>query len=212
MARPAERDEVVRAVRKHLRLAEQSSEEATPLDVKSVAAATGYARTTLYKYGLQREIQAVAEKRSRMETASAAEQEAAAFHPGITSPETCPVCGAVDECADPPPKTIQAMPNQPIPMIRGVYQTSTPYRNTLTPLGYKPTETSLSDNHPYNARCIGWTVEVQLDNTIRNHTASTLPEAYDGLIQALREENLPAPSVQQIANAATDLDPAPLRI
>ena len=79
MARPAERDDVARAVRKHLTLAAQSSEGAIPLDVKSVAAATGYARSTLYKYGLQRDIQRMAEKRSKNGSASAAEQEDAAY-------------------------------------------------------------------------------------------------------------------------------------
>jgi hypothetical protein len=87
MGRPAERDEVVRKTREYLALAEQSSPDDMPIDVKHVAAATGYSRTTLYKYGLREEIQVASDRQTRNAGASPAKQEKNAYEDRIRAAE-----------------------------------------------------------------------------------------------------------------------------
>lgn len=64
MSRPRIRDELKRRVMEHLAIAEAHPPEACALDVRSVAAVLRTSPTTLYKYGLNREINA-AEQRQR---------------------------------------------------------------------------------------------------------------------------------------------------
>jgi hypothetical protein len=64
LARSSIREELKRTLRDHLALAETHPPEECPLDVRSVAAALRISRTTLYKYGLNREINE-AEQRQR---------------------------------------------------------------------------------------------------------------------------------------------------
>jgi hypothetical protein len=64
MARSSIREELKRRLREHLALAETHPPEECPLDVRSVATALRISPTTLYKYGLNREINA-AEQRQR---------------------------------------------------------------------------------------------------------------------------------------------------
>ena len=64
MARSSIREELKRRLRNHLALAETHPPEECPLDVRSVATALRISPTTLYKYGLNREINA-AEQRQR---------------------------------------------------------------------------------------------------------------------------------------------------
>ena len=58
MARSSIREELKRRLRDHLALAETHPPEECPLDVRSVATALRISPTTLYKYGLNREINA----------------------------------------------------------------------------------------------------------------------------------------------------------
>ncbi len=64
MARSSIREELKRRLRDHLALAETHPPEECPLDVRSVATALRISPTTLYKYALNREINA-AEQRQR---------------------------------------------------------------------------------------------------------------------------------------------------
>ena len=64
MARSSIREELKRRLRDHLALAETHPPEECRLDVRSVATALRISPTTLYKYGLNREINA-AEQRQR---------------------------------------------------------------------------------------------------------------------------------------------------
>lgn len=64
MARPSIRDELKRRLAEHLSIAEAHPPEQCALDVRSVAAVLRISPTTLYKYGLNREINA-AEQRQR---------------------------------------------------------------------------------------------------------------------------------------------------
>lgn len=64
MARPGIREDLKRRLCAHLAVAEGQSREDTRLDVRSVAAALGVSPTTLYKYGLNSDINA-AEQRQR---------------------------------------------------------------------------------------------------------------------------------------------------
>jgi len=56
LARSSIREELKRTLRDHLALAETHPPEECPLDVRSVAAGLRISRTTLYKYGLNREM------------------------------------------------------------------------------------------------------------------------------------------------------------
>ena len=64
MARSSIREELKRRLRDHLALAETHPPEECPLDVRSVATALRISPTTLYKYALNRDINA-AEQRQR---------------------------------------------------------------------------------------------------------------------------------------------------
>lgn len=64
MARSSIREELKRRLRDHLALAETHPSEECPLDVRSVATALRISPTTLYKYALNRDINA-AEQRQR---------------------------------------------------------------------------------------------------------------------------------------------------
>ncbi len=64
MSRPSIREDLQRRVCAHLAIAETHPPEEVPLDVRSVAAALSVSPTTLYKYGLNDEINA-AEQRQR---------------------------------------------------------------------------------------------------------------------------------------------------
>jgi hypothetical protein len=64
MARPSVRDELTRRLMEHLAIAETHPPEDRPLDVRSVAAVLRISPTTLYKYGLNRQINA-SEQRQR---------------------------------------------------------------------------------------------------------------------------------------------------
>jgi hypothetical protein len=64
MARSSIREELKHRLRDHLALAETRPPEECPLDVRSVATTLRISPTTLYKYGLNREINA-AEQRQR---------------------------------------------------------------------------------------------------------------------------------------------------
>jgi len=64
MARSSIREELKRRLRDHLALAETHPPEECPLDVRSVATALRISPTTLYKYDLNRDINA-AERRQR---------------------------------------------------------------------------------------------------------------------------------------------------
>jgi len=64
MARSKVRDELSRRLREHIAIAEAHPPEECPLTVRSVAAALRVSPTTLYKYGLNREINN-AERRQR---------------------------------------------------------------------------------------------------------------------------------------------------
>ena len=64
MARSSICEELKRRLRDHLAVAETHPPEECPLDVRSVATALRISPTTLYKYGLNREINA-AEQRQR---------------------------------------------------------------------------------------------------------------------------------------------------
>jgi len=67
MPRLSIREELKRRLHDHLAIAETHPPEECPLDVRSVASALRVSPTTLYKYGLNREINA-AEKRQREDT------------------------------------------------------------------------------------------------------------------------------------------------
>ncbi len=62
MARPSVRDELKRRLMEHLAIAETYPPEDRPLDVRSVAAVLRISPTTLYKYGLNRQINASAQR------------------------------------------------------------------------------------------------------------------------------------------------------
>lgn len=64
MPRPGVREDLKRRLMDHLAIAESHSPEEYALDIRSVAAALRTSPTTLYKYGLNREINA-AEQRQR---------------------------------------------------------------------------------------------------------------------------------------------------
>src|SRR5258708_4423339 len=64
MSRPNVRDELKLRLMEHLAIAETYPPEDRPLDVRSVAAVLRISPTTLYKYGLNRQINA-AEQRQR---------------------------------------------------------------------------------------------------------------------------------------------------
>ena len=64
MSRPSVHDELKRRLMEHLAIAETYPPEERPLDVRSVAAVLRISPTTLYKYGLNRQINA-AEQRQR---------------------------------------------------------------------------------------------------------------------------------------------------
>jgi len=64
MSRSSLREELKGRLREHLAVAETHSPEECPLDVRSVAVALHVSPTTLYKYGLNREIN-TAEQRQR---------------------------------------------------------------------------------------------------------------------------------------------------
>lgn len=64
MSRPNVRDELKRRVMEHLAIAEAHPPEECALDIRSVAVVLRISPTTLYKYGLNREINA-AEQRQR---------------------------------------------------------------------------------------------------------------------------------------------------
>ena len=70
MPRLSIHDELKRRLREHLALAETHPPQECPLDVRSVASLLRVSPTTLYKYGLNREINA-AEQRQREETGRA---------------------------------------------------------------------------------------------------------------------------------------------
>jgi hypothetical protein len=69
MSRPSVRDELKRRLMEHLAIAETYPPEERTLDVRSVAAVLRVSPTTLYKYGLNRQINA-AEQRQRENTGS----------------------------------------------------------------------------------------------------------------------------------------------
>jgi len=58
MPRRSLQEELTSALREYLAIAELHSPEEYPLDIKSVAAALRTSRTTLYKYGLDKDISA----------------------------------------------------------------------------------------------------------------------------------------------------------
>ncbi len=64
MSRPSVQDKLKRRLTEHLAIAEAYLPEERPLDVRSVAAVLRISPTTLYKYGLNRQINA-AEQRQR---------------------------------------------------------------------------------------------------------------------------------------------------
>jgi hypothetical protein len=64
MSRPSVHDELKRRLMEHLAIAETYSPEERPLDVRSVATVLRISPTTLYKYGLNRQVNA-AEQRQR---------------------------------------------------------------------------------------------------------------------------------------------------
>src|SRR5579859_2552383 len=64
MSRPSVDDGLKRRLMEHLAIAETYPPEERPLDVRSVAAVLRVSPTTLYKYGLNRQINA-AEQRQR---------------------------------------------------------------------------------------------------------------------------------------------------
>jgi hypothetical protein len=64
MSRPSVQDTLKRRLTEHLAIAETYPPEERPLDVRSVAAVLRISPTTLYKYGLNRQINA-AEQRQR---------------------------------------------------------------------------------------------------------------------------------------------------
>jgi hypothetical protein len=64
MARPSQQEVIQRKVLEYLAIAEAHSPEEHPLDVRSIAAKLAISPTTLYKYRLNREINA-AEQRQR---------------------------------------------------------------------------------------------------------------------------------------------------
>jgi repressor LexA len=64
MSRPSIHDELKRRLMEHLAIAETYPPEERPLDVRSVAAVLRISPTTLYKYGLNRQVNA-AEQRQR---------------------------------------------------------------------------------------------------------------------------------------------------
>ncbi len=70
MPRLSIHDELKHRLREHLALAETHPPQECPLDVRSVASLLRVSPTTLYKYGLNREINA-AEQRQREETGRA---------------------------------------------------------------------------------------------------------------------------------------------
>jgi len=70
MSRLSIHDELKHRLREHLALAETHPPQECPLDVRSVASLLRVSPTTLYKYGLNREINA-AEQRQREETGRA---------------------------------------------------------------------------------------------------------------------------------------------
>jgi len=70
MCRLSIHDELKHRLREHLALAETHPPQECPLDVRSVASLLRVSPTTLYKYGLNREINA-AEQRQREETGRA---------------------------------------------------------------------------------------------------------------------------------------------
>ena len=64
MSRPSVQDKLKRRLMEHLAIAETYPPEERPLDVRSVAAVLRISPTTLYKYGLNRQINA-ADQRQR---------------------------------------------------------------------------------------------------------------------------------------------------
>jgi hypothetical protein len=62
MARSSIREGIKRKLGEHLAIAETHPPEECPLDVRSIAAVLGVSPTTLYKYGLNREINAAAQR------------------------------------------------------------------------------------------------------------------------------------------------------
>lgn len=62
-------------MRAYVALAETAAAGDRPLDVRAVARAVGTSATTLYKYGLEREVHAAAERQRRHADASPARQE-----------------------------------------------------------------------------------------------------------------------------------------
>ena len=70
MPRLNQREQVTTSVRQYLTLAETHSPEEYPLDVRSVSRDLGISPTTLYKYGLNKEINAAEERRRKSGTLS----------------------------------------------------------------------------------------------------------------------------------------------
>lgn len=65
MGRKSKRDSVTAAVQAYLAQAENHAADSHPLDVGSVAAAVGCARSSIYNYGLQDRILAAAQRQQR---------------------------------------------------------------------------------------------------------------------------------------------------
>lgn len=70
MPRLNQREQVTTSVRQYLTLAETHSPEEYPLDVRSVSRDLGISPTTLYKYGLNKEINEAEERRRKSSTLS----------------------------------------------------------------------------------------------------------------------------------------------
>lgn len=62
MPRPSSRDETRKKVRNYLAIAEGNLPNESPLNIQSVALALGISRTTIYKYGLDEEINTAAKR------------------------------------------------------------------------------------------------------------------------------------------------------
>jgi len=67
MGRKSKRDTVTEAVQHYLTEAEAQSPDTHPLDVGSVAAAVGCARSSIYNYGLQNDILMAAQRQRERE-------------------------------------------------------------------------------------------------------------------------------------------------
>lgn len=79
MPRKSQEAALRQKVQEYLTLAEGHLPEESPIDVQSVAVALGVSRTTLYKYGLEQEIRAAAERQQRKAKLSGTASERYAY-------------------------------------------------------------------------------------------------------------------------------------